>query len=144
MKLIKNLIANVIISGALLYFLSWMNWQLTWPDWQPTNIGIKITLPGIWNSIISIICAFLILWFIFRIFNSPIKRILKTLACPINFLTFWLASIIINVLVIIMFAYVVNTYSNGMINVELWQRRQTLILSFILSISITILTKIFK
>lgn len=143
MKLIKNLVANVVISGALLYFLSWMNWQLTWPDWNPTNIGIKITLPGIWDSIISLVWAFLVLWFIFRVFNSPIKWILKTLACPINFLTLWLASIVINVLVIYMFAYVVNTYLNGDIVVELWAIWQTLILSFIIAISTAILTKIF-
>ena len=151
MKLIKNLVSNIVISGALLYFLSWMNWQLTWPDWNPTNIGIKIdftkigtkiNLPDMWNSTISLILAFLILWLIFRIFNSPIKWILKTLACPINFLTLWLASIIINVLIFYLFEYFVNLYFwEG--TIVLWEIWQTLILSLIIAISTAILTKIF-
>jgi len=79
---------------------------------------------------------------IFRIFNSPVKWILKTLSCPVNFLTLWLASIAINVLVFYMFAYVVNTFLDGEVVVKLWEIRQTLILSFIMAISIAILTKI--
>lgn len=151
MKLIKNLIANVVISGALLFVLSWMNWQLIWADWQPTNIGIKIDftkigeridLPDMWNSTVSLILAFLILWLIFRVFNSPIKWILKTLACPINFLTLGLASIVINVLIFYLFQYFVNMYFwEG--TVVLWAIWQTLILSFIMAISTAILTKIF-
>lgn len=111
-------------------------------NWQYDNIGIKIILPeSLWNSIFAVIWAFLALWLIFWIFNSPIKRILKTLACPINFLTLWLVSIVINVLVIYMFKYVVNTYSWEEI-VMLWQIWQTLILSVIMSVGFTILKKI--
>jgi uncharacterized membrane protein YvlD (DUF360 family) len=64
------------------------------------------------------------------------------LSCPVNFLTLWLASIAINVLVFYMFAYVVNTFLDGEVVVKLWEIRQTLILSFIMAISIAILTKI--
>jgi uncharacterized membrane protein YvlD (DUF360 family) len=132
MKLIKNLIANIVISWALLYVF---NYYSIW-------IKISFSNPEIENSIISLVWAFLILGFIFRIFNSPIKWILKTLTCPINFLTLWLASIIINVLVFYMFAYIVNTFLDWEVVVKLWEIWQTLILSFIMAISIAILTKI--
>jgi len=132
MKIIKNLIANIVVSWVLLYVFNYY------------SIGIKIsfTNPEIWNSIISLVWTFLVLGLVFWIFNSPIKWILKTLSCPVNFLTLWLASIAINVLVFYMFAYVVNNYLDLGVSVQLWAIRQTLILSFIMAISIAILTKI--
>lgn len=132
MKIIKNLIANIVISGALLYVFNYF------------SIWIKITFsnPEVEKSIITLVWAFLVLWFIFRVFNSPIKWILKVLSCPVNIMTLWLASIVINVLVFYMFAYVVNTFLDGEVVVKLWEIRQTLILSFIMAISIAVLTKI--
>ena len=132
MKIIKNLIANIVVSWVLLYVFNYY------------SIGIKIsfTNPEIWNSIISLVWTFLVLGLVFWIFNSPIKWILKTLSCPVNFLTLWLASIAINVLVFYMFAYIVNNYLDLGVSVQLWAIRQTLILSFIMAISIAILTKI--
>ena len=132
MKIIKNLIANVVICGALLFLF---NYYSIW-------IRIDFTNPEIQESILTLIWAFLILWFVFWVFNSPIKRILKTLSCPVNFLTLWLASIAINVLVFYIFAYVVNNYLDLGVSIQLWQIWQTLILSFIMAIGIAILTKI--
>jgi len=132
MKIIKNLIANIVVCWILLYVFNYF------------SLGIKFTFSNssIENSIISLIWIFLILWFVFRVFNSPIKWILKTLSCPVNFLTLWLASIAINVLIFYLFAYVVNNYLDLWVAVKLWEIRQTLILSFIMSIWITVLTKI--
>ena len=132
MKIIRNLIANIVICGALLFVFNFY------------SIWIKITFANseMQQSIITMIWAFLILWFIFRVFNSPIKRILKTLSCPVNFLTLWLASIAINVLVFYMFAYAINNYFDLWMTVQLWEIWQTLILSFIMAIGIAILTKI--
>jgi uncharacterized membrane protein YvlD (DUF360 family) len=132
MKLVKNLIANIVISGALLYVF---NYYSIW-------IKISFANPEIENSIFSLVWAFLVLWFIFWVFNSPIKWILKTLSCPVNFLTLWLASIVIDVLIFYLFAYVVNTYLDGEVVVKLWEIWQTLILSFIMAIRTAILTKI--
>ncbi len=132
MKIIKNLIANIVISWILLYVF---NYYAIW-------IKISFSNPEIEKSIITLVWTFLVLGFIFRVFNSPIKWILKTLSCPVNFLTLWLASIAINVIVFYMFAYVVNNYLNLGVSVQLWAIRQTLILSFIMAISIAILTKI--
>ena len=132
MKIIKNLIANIVVCWILLFVF---NYYSLW-------IKFSFSDPSIENSIISLVGAFLVLGFIFRIFNSPIKWILKTLSCPVNFLTLWLASIAINVLIFYLFAYVVNNYLDWEIVVKLWEIRQTLILSFIMSIGITVLTKI--
>ena len=132
MKIVKNLIANVVICGALLFVF---NYYSIW-------IKINFADPQTQQSIITLVWAFLILWFVFRVFNSPIKRILKTLSCPVNFLTLWLASIAINVLVFYLFAYAINNYLDLWMTVQLWEIWQTLILSFIMAIWIAILTKI--
>lgn len=132
MKIIKNLIANIVVCGILLFVF---NYYSTW-------IKINFSDPETQKNIIVLVWTFLVLWFIFRVFNSPIKRILKTLSFPVNFLTLWLTSILINVLVFYIFAYAVNNYLNLGVEIQLWQIRQTLILSFIMAIGIAILTKI--
>ena len=132
MKIIKNLIANIVICGALLFVF---NYYSIW-------IKVNFSDPAMQKSIIMLIWTFVILWFVFRVFNSPIKRILKTLSCPVNFLTLWLASIAINVLVFYLFAHVINNYLNLGVSIQLWEIWQTLILSFIMAIGISILTKI--
>jgi uncharacterized membrane protein YvlD (DUF360 family) len=132
MKIIKNLIANIVVCGILLFVF---NYYSIW-------IKINFSDPETQKNIIVLVWTFLVLWFIFRVFNSPIKRILKTLSFPVNFLTLWLTSILINVLVFYIFAYAVNNYLNLGVEIQLWQIRQTLILSFIMAIGIAILTKI--
>lgn len=132
MKIIKNLIANIVICGALLFVF---NYYSIWIKFSFVNSEIG-------NSIIALIWMFLILWFVFWVFNSPIKRILKLLSCPVNFLTLWLASVIINVLVFYIFAYVVNNYLDLGVTVQLWEIWQTLILSVIMWVWISVLTKI--
>lgn len=132
MKIFKRLIVNIVICWVLLYVF---NYYWLW-------IKISFSNPEIESSIIKLVGAFLVLWLIFWIFNSPIKWILKTLSCPVNFMTLWLASIVINVLVFYMFAFVVNNYLDWEVVVKLWEIRQTLILSVIMGVSISILTKI--
>ena len=132
MKIIKNLIANLVVCWILLFVFNYY------------SIWIKFTFkdPSIENSVINLIWTFLVLGLIFWIFNSPIKWLLKTLSCPVNFLTLWLASIVINVLIFYMFAYVVNNYLDWGVVVKLWEIWQTVILSVIMSVGITVLTKI--
>jgi uncharacterized membrane protein YvlD (DUF360 family) len=132
MKIVKNLIANIVICGVLLFVF---NYYSLW-------IKITFTDAEVSNSIIILVSTFLILWFVFRVFNSPVKWILKTLSCPVNFLTLWLASIAINVLIFYLFSYVVNNYMDLWVVVQLWAIWQTLILSVIMWVWITVLTKI--
>ena len=112
MKIIKSLIVNVIVSWGLLFLFSEVLW---W--WE--GFGIKILFENSDGSIIKIILVFLMLWLVFRVFNSPIKWILKVLSCPVNFMTFGLVSLVINVWIFYLFQYVVNTYSNWQVTVEL-------------------------
>ena len=137
MKIIKSLIVNVIVSWGLLFLFSEVLW---W--WE--GFGIKILFENSDGSIIKIILVFLMLWLVFRIFNSPIKWILKVLSCPVNFMTFGLVSLVINVWIFYLFQYVVNTYSNWQVTVELKNILTTLILSFIMAICTSILTKLLK
>ena len=132
MKIFRRLIVNIVICWVLLYVF---NYYWLW-------IKISFSNPEIEKSIIKLVGTFLVLGFIFWIFNSPIKWILKTLSCPVNFMTLWLASIVINVLVFYMFAFVVNNYLDWEVMVKLWEIWQTLILSVIMGIGISILTKI--
>lgn len=137
MKIIKSLIVNVIVSWGLLFLFSEVLW---W--WE--GFGIKILFENSDGSIIKIILVFLVLWLVFRVFNSPIKWILKVLSCPVNFMTFGLVSLVINVWIFYLFQYVVNTYSNWQVIVELKNILTTLILSFIMAICTSILTKLLK
>lgn len=132
MKIIKSLVVNIVICWALLYLF---NYYQLW-------INIEFINNTTQNSLIDLIWVFLILWLIFRIFNFPIKWILKTLSCPINFLTLWLLSLAINVLIFYLFAFVANNLLDWEIVVYLWTVLQTLILSFIMAIWFSILKKI--
>lgn len=131
MKIIRNLVVNVVVCSVLLFVFSYY------------NFWIKIELSNTWGSLIETIWIFISLWFIFWVFNSPIKWILKTLSCPINFLTMWLMSLVINVLVFYLFAYVVNNIIfEWEVAVHLWNILQTLILSFVMAVGIAVLNKI--
>lgn len=130
MKLIKNLIVNIVICAVLLYVFNYY------------GLGIKIEFAQSTKSLVELIWIFLVLWWIFWVFNSPIKWILKTLSFPVNMISFWLASLIINVVVFYLFAYIANSFFDGELLVKLGQIRQTLILSFIMTLWFSILKKI--
>ena len=130
MKLIKNLIVNIVICAILLYVFNYY------------GIGIKIEFAQSTKSLVELIWIFLVLWWIFWVFNSPIKWILKTLSFPVNMISFWLASLIINVVVFYLFAYIANSFFDWELVVKLGQIRQTLILSFIMTLWFSILKKI--
>ena len=132
MKIIKNLIANIVVCGILLFLFDrfWI------------GISIDFVNASAAGSIVYLVWTFLVLWFVFCVFNSPIKRILKTLSFPVNFITLWLVSVVINVLVFYLFAFVVNNYLDLWVAVKLWAIWQTLILSVIMWMSISVLTKI--
>lgn len=122
--MIKSLIINVVINWVILYFVHRYN---LWFKVQATEYDVYMT--------------FLILWFVFWFFNFILKRILKILTLPLKILTFGISSIVINVLVIYMFGYVVNTYKFGIL-VSLGTVLQVLVLSFIITLSYILIKKI--
>lgn len=124
--MIKNLIINVVINWVILYFIH--KYDL-WFKVQATRHDVYMT--------------FLILWFVFWFFNFILKRILKILTLPLKILTFGISSLIINVLVIYIFEYVVNTYGvEFWIIVSLGTVLQVLVLSFIITLSYLLIKKI--
>jgi len=122
--MIKNLIINVVINWIILYFIHKYN---LWFKVQATKYDVYIT--------------FVILWFVFWFFNFVLKRLLKILTFPLKILTFGISSIIINILVIYLFEYVVNTYEFWIV-IELGTIMQVSILSFIITLSYILIKKI--
>lgn len=138
MKVIRNLISNVIFCWWLLfafaYFDLWIeilfqNMSIAQFQFSSENIG-------------SVVMVFLILGIVFWIINFPIKKILSVLTLPINALTLWIFSLILNIVVFYIFQWIANTYIAD-ITVNLWTIIQTLILSLLMSLGLTILNKLF-
>ncbi|MDR0606769.1 MAG: phage holin family protein [Candidatus Peribacteria bacterium] len=131
MKLLRNLIANVVICGFLLWLCN--HFQLG------IHIEIDANLTETW---LHRIAMFVIMGFVFWLLNSPIKWVIQTLSFPVNILTLGLFSLVINVFIFYLFAWIMSTYFAPDIVVQLENLLQTLILSLIMSVGITILKKI--
>ena len=130
MGLIKKLLANVVICWFLLWLFSYF------------SFGISISLHHSANSdIVYFLTIFAILWFVFWLLNFPIKNILKILSFPVNTLTLWIFSLVINVVIFYLFTWICNTYSDGIVVVTLGNILQTLILSFAMTLGIGVLRK---
>ena len=100
-------------------------------------------LSFLWFTINFKICSleiFLFIGFLFWILDKIIKKVIKILTLPINFLTLGLFSIVINVWFIYLFQYVINTYFSNIaiVNLSWW------IQVFIVSIVIWILNLALK
>ena len=73
------------------------------------------------------------LWILFWVINTVIWSILKIVTLPLRIISLGFFSIIVNVWLLYLFQYIVNTYIDIQYTVELWTFSQTLILSFVLS-----------
>lgn len=145
MKIVRSLFANVIFCWWLLflfaYFQFWMIIKFQGVSISSRNLSI--------DNILSLLMIFLILWVLFRILNFPLKNILKLLTIPVNALTLGLFSLILNVIVFYLFQYIANNYlhlitSFSDISIMLGNFWQTLVLSFLMSLWLTILNKLFN
>jgi len=100
-------------------------------------------LSFLWFTISFKVCSleiFLFIGFIFWILDKIVKKVIKILTLPINFLTLGLFSIVINVWFIYLFQYVINTYFSNIaiVNLSWW------IQVFIVSIVIWFMNLILK
>jgi len=107
---------------------------------------VSTYIPQLWFSISNpwggnIYMVFVILGTLFRLFNGTIKNIIKVLTLPFAIITLGLSSVVINIAVIYVFGYVVNTSSLG-IQVQVGGLVQTLILSSVIAFAYFILKKI--
>lgn len=107
---------------------------------------VSTYIPQLWFSISNpwggnIYMVFAILGTLFRLFNGIIKSIIKVLTLPFAIITLGLSSIVINIAIIYVFGYVINTSSLG-IQIVVGGLVQTLILSSVIAFAYFILKKI--
>jgi len=107
---------------------------------------VSTYIPQLWFSISNpwggnIYVVFAILGTLFRLFNGIIKNIVKVLTLPFAIITLGLSSVVINIAIIYVFGYVINTSSLGM-QVQVGGLVQTLILSSVIAFAYFILKKI--
>lgn len=127
-KFIKDILLSIIINAIILY---WLNYYQFW-------ISIETTY---WNAIE----AYFILGFIFWIVNFWLKKIISLISFPLRRLSFWLISILINVWILYFFENLINTKYNDIATVTLsWDRIRVLIISVVVSIAYSLLSKILK
>lgn len=126
MKPIKHLLINIIVNGAVLYFIV---------HYIP-ELGFNIE--SIYKDTYII---FWILWLLFWLINTVLKRILKILTLPIRIITIGIFSFILNIAILYIFEQTVNFLDIGII-VQLGTLVQTLILSVIISIIYFVIKKI--
>lgn len=134
--MLKSLLANVIICGLLLFLFAYFELGILITFYEVAIPDLSIT----GENILALVISFATLGFVFWILNSPIKSILKVLSFPVNALTLWLFSLVINVIIFYVFAWIATTYLPD-VSIQLGNIIQTLILSFVMALGITILKK---
>jgi uncharacterized membrane protein YvlD (DUF360 family) len=138
MKLLRGILANILICGILLFIFAWFELGMQ----VYINDILLNTLPIDTDMMLQLLMSFFCLGVVFRILNFPIKWIIQTLSFPVNVLTLGLFSLVINVFLLYLFARITNHYLAPEVVVQLGNLLQTLILSLIMSVGITILKKI--
>jgi uncharacterized membrane protein YvlD (DUF360 family) len=122
--MIKNLIRTVLINTWVLVIIA-LRIPLWWLEISPLSREMAPLL----------LAMGLLFWLIY----SVARPILKFLTTPINWITLWIAGILLNMWSLYLFTYIANQLNLG-ISVSLWSIEQT----FILSIIVTVLTLVLK
>ena len=116
-KFFKELIFNILINAILLFIIS-------------------AFVPELWFKIISsnhnAILTFFILGAIFRFLNMVVKKILKFITLPLKYLTLWLSSMLINILIFYIFEITLRSLDMGIL-IQLGGVLQVLVLSLIIT-----------
>ena len=126
MKIIRNLIVNIAVNGAVLWFIVY----------KVPELGFNIE--SIYKDSYII---FWILWLLFWLINTVLKRILKILTLPIRIVTLGIFSFILTIAILYIFEQTVNFLDLGVI-IQLGTLVQTLILSVIISTIYFVIKKI--
>jgi uncharacterized membrane protein YvlD (DUF360 family) len=74
---------------------------------------------------------FLLIWWIFWFMYDILRRLLKLLTLPFNWITFWFVHTALNIWTLYAFGYVVNALELW-IQVTMWSLIEVVILSFLL------------
>ena len=127
-KFLKDIILSILINAWILY---WLNYYQFW-------LSIN-------TSTANEIEAYFILGFIFWIVNFWLKKIINMLSFPLRWLSFWLISILINVWILYFFEYYINANYSQIATVSLsWDWIRVLIISVVVSIAYSLLSKLLK
>ena len=127
-KFIKDIILSILINAWILYWLNYYKFELS-----------------IQTSTANEIEAYVILGFIFWVVNFWLKKIISLVSFPLRWLSFWLISILINVGILYFFEYYINTNYKEIAEVSLsWDRVRVLIISVVVSIAYSLLSKLLK
>ncbi|HPK27744.1 MAG TPA: phage holin family protein [Candidatus Absconditabacterales bacterium] len=125
MKVLKDLILNILLHGLALFLL---NKYL--PSWFWVE-SVQYT----------VVITFLILAILFWIINNIIKVVLKILTIPLKYMTFGLFSLVLNMFMLYLFEYFVNNSGIG-ITVHLGTFFQVFVISLYVAIVSFIIKKI--
>lgn len=123
--IIKSLIFNIVINAILLYMMA---------NYVP-DLGFTVQ----WWS--DVLVSFILIGTLFWIINDVLRNIIQTVTLPFKFLTLWLSSVIINIGVIYLFEYVVNTY---IADVSVWLGTviQVSLMSMVITVAYFIIKKV--
>lgn len=122
-RFIVKLVLYVIFNAVLLYLISFYL-----PDWFSVS-----------STEYTVYITFLFLAIVFFLSNTVLKKILKIVTFPLKYLTLWLSTLLVNVFVLYVFEYIINTGDFG-IEVVLWSLKTT----FVMSIGISVLFFLYK
>ena len=97
------------------------------------------------NAITSLdlIKVYVLLWVVFWVWFSIVKKVINVFAFPLQFLTLGLIWFFINILVFYICQFVINTYLTG-IEMNIISITWLMVVSFILSISVSFIYWLFK
>lgn len=120
---INKILSLVFINTLIIYIISR---YITWLDFEIIFTSCSLEI-------------YLLVWTVFWLLDTVIKKIVKILSLPLNILTLGIFGIIINIWFIYLFAYIVNNYID-VATVKVW----TIIQVFIVSMLIHVLNLLFK
>lgn len=123
--ILKSLIFNIVINAILLYVMA---------NYIP-DLGFTVQWWG------DVLVSFILIGTVFWIINDVLRNIIQTITLPFKFLTLGLSSIIINIGVIYLFEYVINTYMQN-ISVWLGTTIQVAWMSLIITVAYFIIKKV--
>ena len=127
-KFLKDILLSILINAGILY---WLNYYHFWMSIE--------------TSTANEIEAYFILGFIFWIVNFWLKKVINLLSFPLRWLSFWLISILINVWILYFFEYYINANYSQIATVSLsWDWIRVLIISVVVSIAYSLLSKLLK
>ena len=104
------------------------------------EFGLQITVP-------SMLVGYFLVWAVFWLFYSVVWRVISILAWPFKLFTLGLSTVVVNVWIFYLFAFVVNNYlsqSYPWVEVLLGNVWQTFLLSIVLWIVMAIVHFIIK